>query len=231
MAPSFFQFGGNVGELGQNIGMVCNANQGGDMSIIKKYYHERFRGDLAAFMPSTEVPYFGHSWNYDCEHIETLPSEHRANFLICLYFTVLIDQAMYTYYRERYNEFNSLTKHPKFCHGLGQVQKNPREILYVPVEKGLVDKKQMEKEIPAGMELFVDEVIDFCQNQMKDISAAELLEKLRFDRDVQIPLLLILLDPKLKEDVVVQAYEAFRLVMEKKFPHARVADPVRGPVK
>ena len=53
---------------------------------------------------------------------------------------------------------------------------------------------------------------------MQDIDAGTVLNKILFDGDVQIPHLLILLDPKMREDVYVQAYEAFRYEMKKRFP-------------
>ena len=101
---------------------------------IKDYYLNDFRSDLAHFMPDKRLPYFGHSWNYDCGNLKKVPSERRAVFLICLYFTVLMDQAMHSHYPSHYSRFEELTRYPKFCHGLGQFQKNPRAILSVPAD-------------------------------------------------------------------------------------------------
>jgi hypothetical protein len=168
------------------------------------------------FMPDSSVPYFGHSWGSDCRGLNKIPKESRPNFLICLYFTVLIDQAMYTYYHLDYKHFAKLTQYPKFCHGLGQFQKNPREILRVPVQKGMADKSAMEKELPPGMELFVDEVVDFFKNHMTNIDSTEFFDKLIYDSDVQIPLLIVMVNPEIKEDIVVKAYESLRAAVEKK---------------
>ena len=132
--------------------------------MIRDYYHNKFEDHLATFMPDVRVPYFGHNWAYDCGNLNKVPIESRPEFLLCLYFTVLVDQAMYTHYRSDYERFAQLTQYPKFCHGLGQFQKNPRELLLVPVQKGMVDKEQNGKELSAGMELFIDEVVDFFQN-------------------------------------------------------------------
>ena len=76
---------------------------------IKQYYTNRFRNDLGIFMPDTRVPYFGHSWSYDCKNLNKIPLEQRGVFLICLYFSVLVDQAMYTYYPSQYTHFERLT--------------------------------------------------------------------------------------------------------------------------
>ncbi len=184
--------------------------------MIRDYYNNEFRTDLAIFMPDARVPYFGHSWGSDCRNLDKIQIESRPAFLICLYFTVLVDQAMYTHYRSDYERFTQLTQYPKFCHGLGQFQKNPRELLFVPVEKGMVDKRAIGKELSAGMELFVDEAVDFFQNYMKHINPAEFFDKLIYDSDVQIPLLIVMIKPEMKDDIVVQAYEALRAAVEKK---------------
>jgi hypothetical protein len=184
--------------------------------MIKEYYHNQFRADLTKFMPDARVPYFGHSWGSDCRGLNKIPIESRPTFLICLYFTVLVDQAMYTHYCSDYQLFAKLTQYPKFCHGLGQFQKNPRELLLVPVQKGMVDKSAIEKELCAGMELFVDEVVDFLLKNMTNINPAEFFDKLIYDSDVQIPRLIVIANPKLKDDIVFKAYESLRAAVEKK---------------
>lgn len=184
--------------------------------MIRDYYHNQFRADLATFMPDARVPYFGHSWASDCRDLNKISIESRPDFLICLYFTVLVDQAMYTHYRSDYERFAQLTQYPKFCHGLGQFQKNPPALLLVPVQKGMVNKDLMPKGLSAGMELFIDEVLDFFQNYMRHINPAEFFDKLLYDSDVQIPLLIVMINPEMKDDIVVQAYEALRVAVEKK---------------
>jgi hypothetical protein len=184
--------------------------------MIKDYYHKQFRDDLALFMPDARLPYFGHSWAYDCGNLDKIPNESRPEFLICLYFTVLVDQAVYTHYRSDYDRFAQLTQYPKFCHGLGQFQKNPRELLLVPVQKGMVNKDKIENELSDGMGLFIDEVVDFFRNHMTHIDPADFFDKLIYDPDVQIPLLAVMINPEMKNDIVVQAYEALRTAVEKR---------------
>jgi len=74
----------------------------------------------------------------------------------------------------------------------------------------------MEKELPAGMELFVDEVVDFFKRYMTNINPAEFFYKLIYDSDVQIPLLIVMINPEMKDDIVVKAYESLRAAVEKK---------------
>ncbi len=165
---------------------------------IKEYYQNNFRQDLSCFMPDSKLPYFGHSWDYDCKGLEKILETNRAAFLICLYFTVLVDQGMYTHYRQYYAIFESLTRYPKFCHGLGQFQKNPRGILLIPVERNMVKKNEIESVLSEGMALFIDEVVDFCINHMPEIKAKDFFEKILYDSDVQIPLIVTMANPTLR---------------------------------
>ena len=142
--------------------------------------------------------------------------------MICLYFTVVVDQAMYTYYPYYYPRFEELTKYPKFCHVLGQFQKNPRAILFVPVDQGFVDYSAIETHLHDGMNLFVDEVDSFFEKYMPSIKASDFFDKLICDPDVQIPELLVILNEDLKNDIVYKTYKALRSIVEKKY-----ADKVR----
>jgi hypothetical protein len=66
------------------------------------------------------------------------------------------------------------------------------------------------------MELFIDEVVDFFRNHMTHIDPADFFDKLIYDPDVQIPLLVVMINPEMKNDIVIQAYEALRTAVEKK---------------
>lgn len=81
----------------------------------------------------------------------------------------------------------------------------------------MANKDTMAKELSAGMELFVDEVMDFFHNYITHINPAEFFDNLLYDSHVQIPLLIVMINPEMKEDIVVQAYEALRAAVEKKF--------------
>ena len=63
-----------------------------------------------------------------------------------------------------------------------------------------------------------NEVQDFCHKHMPEIRAQDFFHKLLYDRDVQIPLLLVLVEPALKNDIVVKAYGSLREAVERKFP-------------
>jgi hypothetical protein len=72
---------------------------------IRDYYINIFRQDLAIFMPQTPPFYFGHSWEYNCHNLDKISKENQAAFLVCLYFTVLVDQAMHAHFVEHYDKF------------------------------------------------------------------------------------------------------------------------------
>lgn len=177
---------------------------------ISDYYHQTFRFDLAAFMGQSSVPYFGHSWRYDCRGLERVPASARPFFLVCLYFTVLVDQAMHEHYRSHYSRFEQLTRYPKFCHGLGQFQHNPRAILSVPIGRGLVSADELHAQLVAGMELFVAEVALFFRDNMPDISATEFFDQLACDPDVQMPIIFVMADKTVAETTDYRAYSALQ---------------------
>ncbi len=185
---------------------------------IREYYFNSFKGDLVAFMPDSRLPYFGHSWEYDCRNLDRIPADRRPAFLVCLYFTILVDQAMHAHFRPYYSRFESMTRYPKYCHGLGQFHKNPRGILLRPIERGFVDQDGLEELLNDGMELFVEQVDDFFRNHMPEISPEDFFKKLLYDPDVQVPMLLVMVKPELKDDIVVKAYENLREAVERRFP-------------
>lgn len=184
---------------------------------IRDYYHKNYSHDLFRFLPDTSLPYFGHTWQHDCGNLKNVDSQSRAAFLICLYFTVLVDQAMHAHFIRDYPKFEGLTQYPKFCHGLAQFHQNPREILYVPVKNGLVNQEKLESLLRAGMELFVDEVTDFFQRYMPQIKTEVFFKKLIYDPDVQIPLIFVLADASLKDDIIFKTYKALKTEVQNRF--------------
>jgi hypothetical protein len=68
------------------------------------------------------------------------------------------------------------------------------------------------------MTLFVDEVIDFVRDHMPGVAPATFFEALLYDPDVQIPDLLVMVDPTLKTDVVVVAYQELRAAVRRLAP-------------
>jgi hypothetical protein len=122
---------------------------------------------------------------------------------------------MYTHFRSQYAAFENLTKYPKFCHGLSQFQHHPRAILATPVDQGVVNAQQILAALPDGMALFVAEVSEFFGDHMPDITPAAFFDAVLTDPDIQIPKLLVMVDPRLKTDVVVVAYDELRAAVKR----------------
>jgi hypothetical protein len=59
-------------------------------------------------------------------------------------------------------------------------------------------------------------MVGFFQNYMNHINSAEFFKELIYDSDVQIPLLIVMINPEMKDNIVVQAYEALRAAVDKK---------------
>jgi len=111
--------------------------------IFKEYYLQEFRNDLNAFMMSIPEKSRHHDSNlseftiqYECltkdnPYFDVVPMKNRKDFAISLFFTILIDEVFYTYFYDRYHEFQKLTRYPKFignCPGSCQYHFHPREI-------------------------------------------------------------------------------------------------------
>jgi hypothetical protein len=124
---------------------------------------------------------------------------------------------MHEHYKTHYQRFEQLTRYPKFCHGLGQFQHNPRAILSVPIERDFVSRDELHAQLEPGMELFVVEVSSFFRDHMQDVSPAEFFNKLSYDRDVQIPQLIVMLDPSVAESTDYRAYSALQRAIKNAF--------------
>jgi hypothetical protein len=190
---------------------------------MREYYRTKFSDDLSAFMGNSPEPYFGHAWRSNCaQQLSRIPSDRRAVFLVCLYFTVLVDQAMYSHFQSTYPTFAALTKYPKFCHGLSQFQHNPREILAAPTDLNLVSAQQLLLALPEGMTLFVEEVVDFCENHLPQVSPRRFFDQLLRDPDVQIPLIVSMSEAAKREPVVI-AFQALDRAVKSRWPRANSA--------
>ena len=159
---------------------------------LKEYYNGPFRSDLTSLLRGFEpreharILGVGHIWAHDrCTQLSQVPADHRARFLACLYFTVLVDQAMNTHFYFESRRFEELTQYPKFRVGLGHaLHMNPASILSVPIQHGLVTEAALCEIIPETITLFVDETASFFRDHMPQIRASDFFERLLADPDV-----------------------------------------------
>ena len=103
----------------------------------KDYYYNQFRADFAEFMAKAKMTH-KHSGegayipiqdlNEDTmSHLKT-DSWHTMRFLYCLAFTVLIDQVIYTYFKNDYEDFQEMTLYPKIEYGISNMNARPWDI-------------------------------------------------------------------------------------------------------
>lgn len=89
---------------------------------FKQYYGDPFRADIAKVILSGppshsergEVAIQPRTLSTMNPVIRSWDQEHIDLFVTAPFFTVLVDQVCYTYYREYYSQFQSLTRYPKF---------------------------------------------------------------------------------------------------------------------
>jgi hypothetical protein len=159
---------------------------------LRDYYNQEFRSDLAVLFCGIDVPsirfHFGNDWMRECSLLSRVPESRRPALLVCLYFTVLVDQAMHTHFFFLHRRFEELTRYPKFLVGFGhEAHINPLQIVLVPIERRLVTESEVRALVPEGMRLFVAETDDFFRKHMTEISTFDFFSKLLGDRDVAAP--------------------------------------------
>ena len=103
----------------------------------KDYFYKNFRADFIEFMAKSKMahqhPGDGvyipiQDLNEDTmSHVKT-DSWHTMRFLYCLAFTVLIDQVMYTCFKNDYAKFQSITLYPKIEYGISNMNARPWDI-------------------------------------------------------------------------------------------------------
>lgn len=90
-----------------------------------KYYNEIFRDDLFNFtrripfnrlrhynQEVKSIQYFNLTPNYD--FLDVIPEKRKREFIVTLFWIVLMDQVCYTYFKMAYPTFQENTKYPKF---------------------------------------------------------------------------------------------------------------------
>jgi len=158
---------------------------------LKDYYDQAFRSDLAllfrGFDPHEHsiILAVGHIWTHGCSELLQVPADHRPRFLACLYFTILVDQAMHTHFYFESRRFEELTRYPKFRVGLGHpAHLNPILVFEIPIDRQLVSGDAVREIIPEAMDLFVAETATFFRDHMPEINEQSFFEGLLADPDV-----------------------------------------------
>lgn len=131
--------------------------QGLKYQPLKSVLLPQIRHDPTAF-------YFGDAdWRSVSEDLAPVPVEDRSSFILSLFLVVLADQWWYSYRRSRYDTWRKKYPIPKFgTMGLGTINQNPFQLLWIPEREGLVDVDAVLSLLP-GFMLFV-----FWKTQFRD---------------------------------------------------------------
>lgn len=95
------------------------------MTDFKTYYKQLFQRDLQNFV--RQIPIDGNK-HYDSnefniqyffltpsyKYLDIISTEQQGLFAVALFWTILLDQTFYTYYRNSYQTFQQKTLYPKF---------------------------------------------------------------------------------------------------------------------
>lgn len=98
------------------------------MIAFKDYYHNSFQRHLYTFFSTIPEESKFHEdpddkrlfsiqkerLTLDFTHLDFLSTDQRVNFGVALFFTILVDEVCYTYFKGAYASFQKLTRYPKF---------------------------------------------------------------------------------------------------------------------
>ena len=157
---------------------------------LHQYYHQHFRQDLQSLFhnipaPEARIVALGYNWIEGCSFLKRVDPDSQPAFLVCLHFTVLMDQSMHSHFRFNYGEFEKLTLYPKFRLGLGHpAYLNPVRILEEPIARQLVEESAVRSLVAESMQLFVRETDDFFTHHLPAISAIDFFGRVLDDPEV-----------------------------------------------
>lgn len=156
---------------------------------FQSYYRGEFRTDLAAVLSA--LP--GLHWNPGGGEqfvqpitlsmanptIRSWSHRHRDQFAIALFWTVLVDQVCFTYFRPQYAAFQAMTMYPKFtgdCPGGCGGHIHPRHILLAvgsPPYVGGGDWTGTADPSEDSLAVMHEEVFDFFKHHLPEVAPDE----------------------------------------------------------
>jgi hypothetical protein len=147
------------------------------MIDFKTYYSSKFRQDINQFFSTIPDDSRFHedkdkkqifSIQYERlttskNHLDFLSKEEKEYFGVALFFTVLTDMVCYSYYKDNYEKFQSLTRYPKLignCLSWCHYHIHPREIFHAMNQERNPSEAQL---------LFIDKFSDAIDTMKKEI--------------------------------------------------------------
>ena len=171
-----------------------NLNQNEDEKIREsfiQYYLHQFKLDLSHFFSliPDESKFHDDIKNkriYTIQYEQLTPkkgnlgflsNESKHNFLIALYYCVLIDMVCYTYFKSHYEKFYRLTMYPKLignCLSACNYHLNPKSIFHAVYGPNFSEKNTiLIKRLILLQEFFKIEVFNFFNEYFSDINQEE----------------------------------------------------------
>lgn len=168
---------------------------------LNKYFKEQFPIDLkklkferpnstilsnpALFKIDNNTIYFGGpNWGNIINDTKDIAKENLEYFCISLFTITVIDLGMFTNINEYYDVFRKNTNYPKFGWiGFGPHYENPKKLLLIPEEKGLVDFSYLKDNFKEYFELLKLECDDFFTNHFENSNTTIFLNTIFNDKD------------------------------------------------
>ncbi|TAL48951.1 hypothetical protein EPN83_02735 [Patescibacteria group bacterium] len=100
----------------------------------KDYYYTNFRQQFADFIQKSKAHEHPNEGTYipiqelNAENLNHIPQEERMLFFCSLAGTILIDQVIYTHFKNDYQKFREMTLYPKIEYGISNINANPWDI-------------------------------------------------------------------------------------------------------
>ena len=141
----------------------------------KEYYYKKYRQDFKNFWKNvpnrnnyiTGEPLFKFAGlikkdNFDA--LSKISQEDQPFFLSALGCTILVDQVMFTHFKEDYQKFQGLTKYPKMW--IGWMNANPWMVFHNNVRLHRnINKEKIIKEFSKFAEFFIKDLKNFFEKQ------------------------------------------------------------------
>ena len=146
------------------------------MTDFKTYYNSKFRKDINQFFSTIpddsrfhedkekkQILSIQHErLTTSKNHLDFLDKDGREYFGVALFFKVLTDMVCYTYYKDNYEKFQSLTRYPKLignCLSWCHYHLHPRDIFYAMNQGRNATEPHL---------LFIDKFFDAIETMKKE---------------------------------------------------------------
>lgn len=157
----------------------------------KNYYYKQFPKDLKDLLSKVILGGDGHFHiielfykpKNNVDNLEHIPQERLGYFLSALAGTILIDQVMYTYFKEDYEEFRTMTLYPKIAWSIGFCSNIPPWQLFehrIALSRGLRNPEKI-NQFSEFMQFFVKDLKEFFEKNKFKRANWKLVKKAMLD--------------------------------------------------